>query len=90
MASCSLHNYLRGKSESQCIYTPQCSLDHEDPVTHNIYLGEWRQQPEPQGQLPLHRQGSNQHSNTAKVIRDHFCEFFVSPDGEVPWQYHMI
>jgi hypothetical protein len=37
--------------------------------------------------LPLGNVGSNNYSNEAKRIRDEFKEFFVTPQGEVPWQY---
>jgi len=36
--------------------------------------------------LPLAQQGSNNYSNNAREIREEFREYFVSPQGEVPWQ----
>ena len=35
---------------------------------------------------PLSRQGSNNFSTDAFVIRDHFKNFFLSEEGQLPWQ----
>jgi len=40
--------------------------------------------------LPLAQQGSNNYSNNAREIREEFREYFVSPQGEVPWQYKLM
>jgi hypothetical protein len=40
--------------------------------------------------LPLCNVGSNSYSNEVKRIRDKFKEFFVTPQGEVPWQYSRL
>ena len=90
MACCCLHNFLRGRVGARSIYTPNGSLDTEDPNTHVIMPGEWRQGPQSQGLQPLERQGSNRHSNCAKELREYFCEYFNSEDGSVPWQDNMI
>ena len=58
MACCSLHNFLR--KEAHRVYTPPGSLDTEDPDTHQLSLGDWRQCPDPQGLQPIQRQGSEQ------------------------------
>ena len=90
MACCSLHNYLRGQTSSRSLYTPQGSLDTEDPDTHVIHPGNWRSVGDPQGWQPLSRQGSNRHSSAARDVRDYLCNYFMSTEGEVPWQYDMI
>ena len=90
MACCCLHNFLRGRVGARSIYTPNGSLDTEDPNTHVIMPGEWRQGPQSQGLQPLERQGSNRHSNCSKELREYFCEYFNSEDGSVSWQDNMI
>ena len=66
IACCSLHNFLRTRRGSRMVYTSQGSLDSEDPESHVVLPGKWRQGPEPQGRLPFERQGSNRHSSAAK------------------------
>ena len=43
MACCSLHNFLiKDLNGSQDVYIPPGSYDTEDPITHDIINGEWR------------------------------------------------
>ena len=90
MACCSLHNFLRAQLGSRSVYTPLGSLDTEDPQTHEVTTGEWRQGPQPQGLQPLERQGSNRHAQCAKELRDYLCDYFNSDDGSVSWQERMV
>ena len=40
--SCVLHNYLRTQYTSRHVYTPPLgNMDSEDPLTHQLRLGEW-------------------------------------------------
>jgi hypothetical protein len=39
---------------------------------------------------PVGKVDSNNYSNEVKKIRDEFKEFFVTPQGEVPWQYSRL
>ena len=59
LACCSLHNFLSSRLGSRTVYTPQGSLDAEDREIHAVSPGDWRQEPQPQGLIPLERQGSN-------------------------------
>lgn len=43
LACCSLHNFLRS-SQACSIYTPPGCFDNEDPDTHHITPGGWRQE----------------------------------------------
>ena len=61
MACCSLPNYLRGQNSSQSVYTPQGTVDSEDPGTHAVLPGCWRSETDPQGLHPILKQGSNMH-----------------------------
>ena len=74
LASCYLHNFLRSQAKTRPIYTPPGSFDIEDPDTHQVIPGEWRHQQQSQGMQPLKQQGSNRHSDEAKMIRDHLKE----------------
>ena len=59
MASCILHNYLRSQASAHNVYTPAGSLDSEDPVTHQLHEGLWRQSSSNNGMKPIQKQGSN-------------------------------
>ena len=90
MAYCILHNFLRSKVESRSIYMPPGSIDTEDEDTHTVRPGEWHQGPQSTGLVPLAQQGSNRHSNSAKQIRDQLCQYFVSKNDAIPWQWNMV
>ena len=90
LACCSLHNFLRNRVHAHTTYTPPGSFDSEDPDSHLMIPGDWRQESTLQCWTPLAQQGSNRHSLTAKEIRDHFRDFYFSNDGAVPWQWNMI
>ena len=90
MACCSLHNYLRSRAMERTVYTPHGSLDMEDPLTHAIEPGQWRNDSEARGWVSLNQHGSNRYSSQAKEIRDYLCDYFTSKDGVVSWQNSMI
>ena len=90
LACCSLHNYFISKLQSHATYATQVSLNMEDPETHTVSPGEWRQNPEPQGWMPLEQQGSNRHSNKAKELRNYLCDYFNSKEGAISWQDNLI
>ena len=41
------------------------------------------------GLVPIHRVGSNNYSKDA-IVRDSFCEYFNSNEGQIPWQRDMV
>ena len=86
-ACCILHNFLRNKSS---IYTIAETTDHEDPVTHEVYAGEWRKEAPGTGLKNLDRQGSNNYTASAKQMRENLCYYYNSNAGSVPWQHKMI
>ena len=90
LACCSLHNFLRSRNEARNIYMPTGSIDTKDLETHIVSRGNWRQDKESKGWIPIDKQGSNHHSTDAKEIRDYLCDYFNSDDGAVPWQDNMI
>ena len=89
MACCSLHNFLiQDLNGAQHVYVPPGSYDTEDPTTHGIINGEWRDTQ--QEWQPIPRQGSNRPPHDAKAICEYLVEHYNSKDGEVPWQYSFI
>ena len=69
------------------IYLLEAMILHEDPITHDIINGEWRDTQ--QLWQPIAR-GSNRPPDDAKAIREILVEYYNSKDGEVPWQYSFI
>ena len=62
---------------------PPGNIDMEDPDTHIIQHGEWHEEPQSTGLQPFAQQGSNQHSNSAKILRDSLCQYLVSKNGSM-------
>ena len=90
MACCCLHNYLRTQTSACGIYTPRGSLDYEDPQSHEVIPGAWRQAGAPQGLVPPPRLRGCRQLAAAKFYRDYLVEYFNSPGGAVSWQGNMI
>lgn len=74
---------------AQSIYTPPDLMDSEDPVTHHLRPADWRKD-YTKSSVSLAKQGSNRYSEAAKQVRDTFCKYYSSKEGEVHWQYDMI
>ena len=90
-AICTLHNFLLATKQAKSNYAYQGLLDHEDPRTHIVTPGEWRQEIAPQNAfLPLQPATNHNYSNAAKDIRKELTEYFMTSSGEVPWQYERI
>lgn len=87
LASCVLHNYLMTKSAST--YAPSGTFDHDDHHG-NITNGTWRQEQHQLSFQSFSQQGSNSRTQTAAEIRNTFMNYFMSPEGEVHWQYKYI
>ena len=77
-----LHNYLRTTESS--VYCPPGFIDSEDG-DGNVVSGSWHD--EPSRLTPLGPVGSHCHSRTAAAVRDAFCNYFSSSEGEVHWQF---
>lgn len=84
LGACTLHNLLRTRN-------PQHTnnfVDREDPLTHAIIPGAWRDEHATlTGLEVLH---GNNATKVAKAQRDYLRQYFVSPAGSVPWQDNMI
>lgn len=81
MAACILHNYLVETNAQH--YMPVDSLDIELD-DGEVIPGTWRQEVE----LPaMGRSSQKNASEYAKSIRNHLKDYFVTKQGEIPWQY---
>ena len=81
LACCILHNYLREYSGNN--YMPARALDQE-MVNGDIVPGQWREE------VRLHELQRDRQTNPsqyAKEIRNHLADYFLTAEGEVPWQY---
>lgn len=82
-AICVLHNFLMSRKSK--FYAPGGTFDTDEQEAA------WRRVGMPQSNLlgldhgAAHNAGVN-----AKDVRDEFRDYFVSPEGEVPWQYTHI
>lgn len=81
-ASC-LHNYMVEKNKMW--YTSVC--DVEDLENHQLNAGVWRNDPSFTDLAPSSDRNPSQ---IAKEQRFHLTNFFMSDQGKVPWQEHMI
>ena len=91
LAACALHNFLLANKDSRNIYAPTGTFDEDDTDTGVTIPGDWRVEGMPANNLmDAQRLGSNRYGEEAKQIREEFKDFFVTPQGEVPWQYRYI
>ena len=88
-ATLCLHNYLRLTDNS--FYTPQGFVDVENN-SGQIIPGDWHKiAQDVNGALDtLPRMGSNRCQNAAAAVRNDYCSYFNSPEGQVPWQLEHV
>lgn len=88
-ATVCLHNYL--SLTQNAYYIPKGFVDAEDG-SGNIINGEWRHitQGDESTLQAVRRVGSNSYSFTAKSVREHYCEYFNSNYGALPWQLDYV
>jgi hypothetical protein len=79
MAACVLHNFIRKKFPKMT----NNLLDHEDPNSHDIIPGAWRQDVSLCSLTPM--RGNNM-TQMAKAQRDYLAQYFTSEAGRVSWQ----
>ena len=83
-----LHNFLMSR-HSRHIYAPPGVFDND--TAEGISNGNWREENLPENSFfPLGRNFAHNYSNNSKEIREEFKNYFVSPQGEIPWQYQCI
>eukprot|EP00795_Rhopilema_esculentum_P008700 gene8700-14721_t len=94
LAAIGLHNWLKKHDDSQKsyrrLYCPVGYVDYED--SHGIlHKGIWRSEVSEAGALAdITQMGSNNYPKTAERFRALMADFFVSPQGELPWQYTYV
>ena len=90
-STCVLHNYLRRRDgvSNDRRYIGPGEVDGEDS-TGRLQGGVWRQQGLGSGLRDSGRMGSNSHTVRAGNTRDRLADYFVSPEGLVPWQEAVV
>jgi hypothetical protein len=83
LAACVLHNLIRTKFPKLTNHL----VDHEDPSTHEVIPGPWRDEV---SLCCLNPMRGNNMTQTAKAQRQYLCEYFSSEAGSVTWQEDMI
>ncbi|XP_050501502.1 uncharacterized protein LOC114342461 [Diabrotica virgifera virgifera] len=81
-----LHNYLRRNTESKNTYTPPGSFDVEDIDSGTIRNGSWRNESQPTASMLPLKPVARKSLQEAQNIRNEYCEYFISDQGQVPWQ----
>ena len=79
LAACSLHNLIRKRYPN----VTSNLFDREDPVTHNVNMGEWRDGPVME---QLEALKGNNATKAGKAYREYLTKYFMSPAGSVSWQ----
>ncbi|XP_050506192.1 uncharacterized protein LOC126884296 [Diabrotica virgifera virgifera] len=80
-----LHNFLRSSLHSRKSYSPPGTFDSEDKDTGERIPGSWRNEINNNMFASLQKQARNS-TLEAKQVRDEFAQYFMSPEGMVPWQ----
>ncbi|KXJ27548.1 hypothetical protein AC249_AIPGENE7667 [Exaiptasia diaphana] len=89
LACVCLHNYLRLTDNAN--YSPSGFIDYEDS-NGNLKQGDWRKivaQDKNGALAPFHCQ-SGRHSDDAKSTREVLTRYFVTEEGQVPWQWEKV
>ncbi|KYN21997.1 hypothetical protein ALC57_05621 [Trachymyrmex cornetzi] len=93
LAAMCLHNFLITKNDEQ---TPQqqkyCSPEFVDRETERgeIIEGEWRQQSQSDHIRHIGKCGAHRATKDAYTMRDTLSSYFMTPAGQVPWQFEYI
>ncbi|XP_041376853.1 protein ALP1-like [Gigantopelta aegis] len=83
LACCRLHNLLIERKPQKV----QRRVDFEDPDTHELVEGSWRQ--EDQVLLPLQNTGRNTTTKAGKDLKDFLMDYY-NGSGSVEWQDRMV
>ena len=82
LACLALHNFWISKTDQQ--FAPPSLTDREQPATHDLVHGDWRNN-QHNCFLPLQRQAGNRNATDARWVRSEIKEY-VNDEGIVPWQ----
>lgn len=93
LAAMCLHNFLKTKNDGQVSqqqkYCPPQFIDRETSEG-NIIEGEWRQQSQSDHIRPIGNCGAYRAMRDAYTMRDTLSSYFMTPAGEILWQYEYI
>lgn len=90
LAICILHNFLLTHSSRSSYLLPGL-VDTEDEETHERIPGSWREENISENVFfPLNGGNRNNYKASQKEVRNEFKEYFMTPLGEVSWQYRHI
>ena len=82
-----LHNFIMSENgQHNTLYCPPDLIDQED-AAHNVIEGQWRGSGGHGELQDVTRLGANNAQMTAAAQRNILRDYFVSPAGEVEWQY---
>lgn len=94
LAAVALHNWLKKQNDVQKaygrLYCPPGYTDYED-VHGILHKGIWRSEVTEASSLSeISKLSSNNHSKTAQAYRQRVADYFLSAQGELPWQYDYV
>lgn len=81
-AACTLHNFMRVRYPKET----QALVDREDPHTHHIINGAWRDR---ECLTAMQAIRGNNATQAAKGVRNYLCRYY-NTRGAVYWQERMI
>lgn len=84
LAACTLHNVMRTRYPGRHAH----HFDREDPVTHDMIPGAWRD--DDATLTALQGMRGNNATQGAKGQRDYLRAYYNSEAGSVPWQERMV
>ncbi|KAG8239714.1 hypothetical protein J437_LFUL019072, partial [Ladona fulva] len=91
LAVCALHNFLLSTRDSRENYLTPGVADSEHPETHEIIPGNWREDSTSGNSFfSLERGKRDNYTTSQRDVREEFKEYFMTPSGEVAWQYRHI
>lgn len=86
-AACALHNFLtQDTSPAEQFYCPPGYGDQVN-AAGQIIDGDWRKDKDSPTLIKLEATDAKNASEMAKATRALYKDYFMSPAGEVPWQY---
>jgi hypothetical protein len=73
------------------LYVKTACILHNFLISKNLVFESLEELPElSRGIKPLHRVSSNNAGQNAISIRDKFAEYFLTPEGQVSWQFCVV
>ena len=94
LAAIALHNWLKKYDDTQTtygrIYCPPGYTDYEDS-RGMLHKGIWRSEiGDTDALTSINQIGNNNYTKVADALRSRMADYFVSPQGELPWQKEYV